>query len=412
MSDALRAPVTLWRDLRAATLAEGSAWGAIDNACLVVQGEQLAWVGPLPELPAEWSARVSEEVHLHNAWVTPGLVDCHTHLVYGGARAHEFEMRLAGHSYAEIAHAGGGIASTVAATRRCTESHLLKAARRRLDQLKADGVTTIEIKSGYGLSLLDEAKQLQVARRLGHEGVEVRTTYLGLHALPPEFAGQADAYVDAACGWLQQLHGHKLVDAVDAFCEHIAFTPAQVARFFSAAQALGLPVKLHAEQLSNQGGAQLAAAYKALSADHLEWLTEAGVEAMARAGTVAVLLPGAFHMLRETRVPPIAQLRAAGVPMAVATDHNPGTSPALSMTLMLHLACLLFGLSPEEALRGATHVAAQALGLRDRGRLRAGWRADFCVWDVDHPRELSYWLGGRPLLERVQAGLPDGRLKP
>ncbi|MFN8849027.1 MAG: imidazolonepropionase [Inhella sp.] len=414
MSSSPDLPITLWRDLRAATLAGDAAWGAIDNACLVVQGDRLAWVGPLPELPPEWASRVNDEVHVDNAWVTPGLVDCHTHLVYGGTRAHEHELRLQGVSYEQIARAGGGIRSTVAATRSLDEEALCQAAARRLRQLQADGVTTVEVKSGYGLSLDDERRMLRVARRLGREGMDVRSTYLALHAVPPEFDGRPgdarDGYTEAACQWLDTLHAEGLVDAVDAFCERIGFTPGQVTRLFQHAEGLGLPVKLHAEQLSDQGGAALAAEFGALSADHLEWLSEAGIQAMAQAGTVAVLLPGAYLTLKDTHLPPVAALRAAGVPMAVATDHNPGSSPALSLTLMMNLACTLFGLTPEEALRGCTHVAAKALGLHDRGRLQAGLRADFAVWDVEHPRELSYWLGHRPLLERVHAGRADGRL--
>lgn len=396
----------LYRDARLATLdGDGAPWGAIENGALLVDEGRIAWVGELSALPAELAARVDEEHHLHAAWVTPGLIDCHTHLVYGGLRAKEFEARLAGASYEEIARSGGGIRSTVASTRQMGESGLLKSARRRLAALKSDGVTTIEIKSGYGLSLVDEARMLQVARRLGHEeGISVRTTYLALHALPPEYAGRADDYVSDALAWLDKLHEHGLVDAVDAFCERIAFSPAQVQRLFEKARELGLPLKLHAEQLSDQGGTQLAARFGALSCDHLEWLSEAGIAAMARAGTVAVLLPGAFQFLGETKHPPVRALRDAGVPLAVATDHNPGSSPLLSLRLAMHLACLHFGLSPEEALRGATVQAARALGLADRGRLRAGLRADFCVWDVDHPRELSYWIGGQLLKQRVVAG--------
>ncbi len=399
----------LWRDARLATLDGAEPWGAIENGALLVQGDHIVWVGELGELPKPLAAEVIEEHHLHGAWITPGLVDCHTHLVYGGLRSREFEARLAGMSYEQIAQSGGGIKSTVQATRLASESSLLKTARHRLSALKADGVTTIEIKSGYGLSLLDEGRMLQVARRLGHDGgVDVRTSYLALHALPPEYEGRSDAYVDAAIEWLESLHEHGLVDAVDAFCERIAFSPAQVERLFQAAQALGLPVKLHAEQLSDSGGSQLAARYLALSCDHLEHLSPKGIAAMARAGSVAVLLPGAFHFLKESKLPPVDALRQAGVPLAVSTDHNPGSSPLLSLPLAMHLACLHFGLSPEEALRGVTHVAAQALGLRDRGRLRTGQRADFCVWQVDHPRELSYWMAARLLQQRVQAGRVDG----
>jgi imidazolonepropionase len=400
--------LSLWRDARLATLQGNEPWGAIENGALLVQGERLVWVGELDDLPKQLAEQVTEEHHVHGAWITPGLVDCHTHLVYGGLRSREFEARLAGKSYEQIALAGGGIKSTVQATRLASESSLLKSARHRLEALKADGVTTIEIKSGYGLSLLDEGRMLQVARRLGHDGgVDVRTSYLALHALPPEFDGRSDAYVDATIHWLEGLHQHRLVDAVDAFCERIAFSPAQVERLFSAAQQLGLPVKLHAEQLSDSGGSQLAARFGALSCDHLEHLSTEGIAAMAKAGSVAVLLPGAFHFLKETKLPPVEALRQAGVPLAVSTDHNPGSSPLLSLPLAMHLACLHFGLSPEEALRGATHVAARALGLNDRGRLRSGLRADFCVWNVDHPRELSYWMAGRWLQLRVQAGRLD-----
>lgn len=400
--------LTLWRDCRLATLDGPEPWGAIDNGALLVAGERIVWVGELAQLPAELAARVADEEHLHGAWITPGLVDCHTHLVYGGLRAKEFEARLAGMSYEQIARAGGGIKSTMQATRLASEMDLLRLARARLAQLKLDGVTTIEVKSGYGLSLVDEARMLQVARRLGQEeSVELKTSFLALHALPPEYLDNADGYVDAALEWLVRMHEHHLVDAVDAFCERIGFSTAQVERLFIRARELGLPVKLHAEQLSDQGGSQLAARYGALSCDHLEHLSPAGVAAMAASGTVAVLLPGAFQFLRETKLPPVAMLREAGVPLAVATDHNPGSSPLLSMTLAMHLACHHFGLSPEEALRGATHVGAQALGLHDRGRLRAGQRADFCVWGIDHPRELSYWLGGRWLQRRVFAGRAD-----
>lgn len=403
--------LTLWRDANFATLAGPQPWGAIENGALLTRGEQIAWVGRLSELPAEAYRMLGREVHLHGAWVTPGLIDAHTHLVYGGHRAHEFELRLQGASYEQIARAGGGIRSTVAATRRASEAQLLKSAARRLETLKAEGLTTIEIKSGYGLSLADEGKMLHVARALGRDhGVQVRSTFLGLHAVPPEFEGQTEHYVDACLEWLARLHSHHLVDAVDAFCETIAFSPAQVQRLFEAARALGLPVKLHAEQLSDQGGAQLAARYGALSCDHLEHLSEAGVQAMAAAGTVAVLLPGAYHCLRETKLPPVAALRAAGVPIALASDHNPGSSPLLSLLTVLQLACIDFRLTPEEALRGLTVNAARALGLSDRGVLAAGQRADFCIWGVDHPRELSYWLGARPLLNRVFGGVADREL--
>ena len=391
----------LWRGGRLATLAGDRGWGLIDDGALLVDGETLRWVGPVAELPPQ--AAAAETVELHGALVTPGLVDCHTHLVYGGNRAHEFEQRLQGASYADIAKAGGGIRSTVAATRAAGEAELLAAATRRARALIGEGVTTLEVKSGYGLDEATETRMLRVARRLGELGVDVRTTYLAAHALPPEFS-DADDYIAAVCAWLPGLHAEGLVDAVDAFCEHIAFSPAQVARVFDAARRLGLPVKLHAEQLSDQGGAALAASCRALSCDHLEYLSPAGIQAMAAAGTVAVLLPGAFYALRETKLPPIAALREAGVPIAIATDHNPGSSPTLSPLLMLNMACVLFRLTPEEALRGLTVNGARALGLADRGRLVPSQRADFCVWDSAHPRELAACFGHNPLIERVWQG--------
>jgi imidazolonepropionase len=389
----------LWRNARVATLVARAGddaadpWGLIGRGAIVTEGDRIVWVGPETALPAAPEAPLDEH-DLHGALVTPGLVDAHTHLVYGGHRAREFELRLQGASYEEIARAGGGIRSTVAATRAADEETLFAQAARRLAALRAGGVTTIEIKSGYGLSFEDEARCLRVARRLGRaQRVGVRTTSLAVHAVPPEFEGRADDYVAAVCEWLPRWHAQGLVDAVDAFCERIGFTLAQTQRVFEAAQRLGLPVKLHAEQLSDSGGAQLAARFGALSCDHLEHLSEAGVAALRDAGTVAMLLPGAYHFLRETKLPPIAALREAGVPLAVATDHNPGTSPALSLALMIHLACTLFRLTPEEAVRGATVHAARALGLADRGLLAAGRRADFALWDHDHPCELAYWFG-------------------
>ncbi|MBV8035029.1 imidazolonepropionase [Roseateles sp.] len=389
----------LWRGGHLATLAGDSGWGLIEDGALLVDDDGLLrWVGPSAEAPA-----ADEVVELKGALVTPGLVDCHTHLVYGGNRADEFEQRLHGASYADIARAGGGIKSTVAATRAATEEQLLASATRRVLALMAEGVTTLEVKSGYGLNAATEARMLRVARRLEGLGVDVRTSYLAAHALPPEF-GDADDYIAAVCLWLPELHGEGLVDAVDAFCENIAFSTAQVGRVFDAARRLGLPVKLHAEQLSDQGGAQLAASYRALSCDHLEHLSPAGIQAMAEAGTVAVLLPGAFYALRETRLPPLEALREAGVPIALATDHNPGSSPTLSPLLMMNMACVLFRMTPEEALRGLTVNGARALGLQDRGRLVAGQRADFCVWDGGHPRELAACFGHNPLIERVRKG--------
>jgi imidazolonepropionase len=395
--------MTLWRNARLATLDDGVPWGWIERGALLADGDRLHWVGDEADLPR--AVAIEAEHDLEGRLVTPGLVDCHTHLVYGGDRAREFEQRLNGATYEQIARAGGGIRSTVAATRAAGEDALFAAARGRALALRAEGVTTLEIKSGYGLSREHEARCLRVARRLGRElPLTVRTTYLAAHALPPEFDGRADDYIDAACAWLPQLHAEGLIDAVDAFCDRIGFTPAQTRRVFDAARAAGLPLKLHAEQLSDQGGAQLAAEYGALSCDHLEYLSDAGVRAMAHAGTVAVLLPGAFYFLRETKLPPVERLRAAGVPLALATDHNPGSSPTLSLLLMLNMACTLFHLTPEEALRGVTVNGARALGLHDRGRLAAGSRADFAVWDVDHPNELAYWFGRNPCRRVVVAG--------
>jgi imidazolonepropionase len=392
--------LTLWRHARLATLAGDAPWGLVERGALVFDGATLRWVGTEAELPR--GLAVEAEHDLEGRLVTPGLVDCHTHLVYGGHRAREFELRLQGATYEEVARAGGGIRATVAATRAADDGELFASARRRAQALMDEGVTTVEIKSGYGLSLAHEGRMLRVARRLGEAlPLTVRTTCLAAHALPPEFDGRADDYVDAVCGWLRPLHEDGLLDAVDAFCDRIGFTPAQTRRVFEAARALGLPVKLHAEQLSAQGGAALAAGFGALSCDHLEYLDDAGVAAMARAGSVAVLLPGAFYFLRESRLPPVERLRAAGVPIAVATDHNPGSSPTLSPLLMLNMACTLFRLTPEEALRGMTVNGARALGLADRGRLAAGQRADLVAWDLEHPSELAYRFGGGNPCRRV-----------
>jgi len=393
---------TLWRGARLATLADARGWGLVERGAVLADDGAIAWVGDEDELPA--GLRVDAEVELNGALVTPALVDCHTHLVYAGQRAGEFERRLEGASYEEIARAGGGIRSTVAATRAASDDALYAAARERALALMSEGVTTVEIKSGYGLSAEHEARCLRVARRLGRTlPLSVRTTCLSAHALPPEYDGRADDYIDAVCAWLAELHGEGLVDAVDGFCDRIGFTPAQTRRVFDAARRLGLPVKLHAEQLSDQHGAVIAAEYGALSCDHLEYVGADGVAAMAAAGTVAVLLPGAFYFLRETQLPPVAALRAAGVPIAIATDHNPGSSPTLSPVLMLSMACTLFRLTPEEALRGMTVHAARALGLADRGTLAVGQRADLAVWDAAHPNELAYWFGRNPC-ERVIFG--------
>ena len=402
----LAQPLQLWRNARITTLADDAAWGLVEDGALLVEDRHLAWVGPQSALPRALHARVVEEHDLQGALVTPGLVDCHTHLIYGGQRAHEFEMRLNGASYEEIARAGGGIRATVAATRAASDDDLLAAARRRAQVLMAEGVTTLEVKSGYGLTLVDEGRCLALARRLGDElPLCVRTTFLGAHALPIEFTGRADDYIAEVCAWLPQLHARGLVDAVDAFCETIGFSPAQTRRVFEAARALGLPVKLHAEQLSDCGGAILAAEFGALSCDHLEYLSEAGVRAMRAAGSVAVLLPGAYYFLRETQMPPVAQLREQGVPIALASDHNPGSSPGLSLLLMMHMGCTLFRLTPQEALRAVTVNGARALGLNDRGRLRAGQRADFVAWDLEHPNELAYWFGHNPCRCVVAGGI-------
>lgn len=391
--DAPAAPPLLLRHARAVTLGGMQGWALLEDAALLLDQGRIAWIGADATLPANTPPAC--EIDLQGALLTPGLVDAHTHLVYGGHRAAEFEQRLHGARYEDIASAGGGIRSTVAATRAASDEQLFEAAAARARTLMREGVTTLEIKSGYGLSEEHEARCLAVARRLGRElPLTVRTTSLGAHALPPEFAGRADDYIDAVCAWLPRQHAAGLVDAVDAFCEHIGFTPAQTERVFQAARALGLPVKLHAEQLSNQHGAALAARHGALSCDHLEHLDASGIAAMRAAGTVAMLLPGAYYFLRDTQPPPVAALREAGVPIALATDHNPGTSPTLSLLLMLNLACTLWRLTPDEALRGVTHHAAQALGLADRGRLAPGQRADLAVWALDHPAELAYRFGG------------------
>jgi imidazolonepropionase len=397
----------LWTNCKAATLQAGAAqpYGLVEDAAIVVEGESIAWVGPRADLPADLAARCGEQHDAGGALITPGLIDCHTHLVYGGDRAYEFELRLNGVSYEEIARAGGGIASTVKATRSASAQQLQAQSETRLRQLLSEGVTTLEIKSGYGLALEHERKTLAVARALGQaHPVDIRTTFLGAHAVPGEFSGRSDAYIDAVLEMLPLLHAEGLVDAVDAFCERIAFSTAQTERVFAAAKALGIPVKLHAEQLSDSGGAQLAARHGALSCDHLEWLSPEGARAMAAAGTVAVLLPGAYYFLRETKLPPVALLREQRVPMAVSTDCNPGSSPCTSLLLMLNMACTLFRLTPEEALAGVTRHAAAALGLRDRGVLAQGLRADFVLWDVQRPAELSYALGANPRLQTVFKG--------
>ena len=383
----------LWTNARIATM-RGNALGLIEQGAIASLGDRITWIGNAADAP------IADATVVHDcagALMTPGLIDCHTHLVFAGNRAQEFELRLNGASYQEIANAGEGILSTVRATRVATESELLEQSEPRLQVLMAEGVTTIEIKSGYGLDLESERKMLRVARELGRRNaIGVVTTFLGAHALPMEFAGRADDYVDFVCDQLLPVVAReKLADAVDAFCDKIGFTRAQTQRIFEAARRLGLPVKLHTEQLTNQRGAALAAEFGALSADHLEYLDAAGVAAMAKAGTVAVLLPGAFYVLRETKLPPIELLRKSGVAIAIASDLNPGTSPIVSLQANMHLACTLFRLTPTEVLRGVTVNAARALGLHhDRGTLAAGKRADWCVWDVASPVELCYWMGG------------------
>jgi imidazolonepropionase len=389
----------LYANARVATLADG--YGIIEDGAVAVRAGRIAWVGPRAEAPA--AATVHD---CGGLWLTPGLVDCHTHVVYAGNRSDEWEARLNGATYEDIARAGGGIMSTVRATRAASEDALFDASLPRIRALLAEGVTTLEIKSGYGLDLATEAKMLRVARRVGEQlPVTVRTTFLGAHALPPEYAGRADDYIDMLCTeMLPALAAQGLVDAVDAFCERIGFSHDQTARVFDVARRLGLPVKLHAEQLSDQGGAALVARYGGLSADHLEWLSAEGIAAMAQAGTVAVLLPGAYYFLRETRMPPIEALRAAGVALAVATDCNPGTSPMTSLLLAMNMACTLWRLTPLEALRGVTVNAARALGLADAGTLAAGKRADFALWDIARPADLAYAIGANPCRGVVRAG--------
>ena len=389
----------LLTNLTAATMRDG--YGLIEDAAILIEGGRIAWVGPRTQAPSG-----HETTDCEGRLATPGLIDCHTHIVYGGSRAHEFEQRLTGVSYAEIARAGGGIAATVRMTRAESEADLAASALRRLDALLAEGVTTIEVKSGYGLDRDTEMKMLKVARELSQwRPVDVVTTYLGAHALPPEFKDDRTGYLDLVCTQvLPAVAKAKLADAVDAFCEGIAFSVDETRRVFEVAKSLGLPVKLHAEQLSNLGGSAMAASFGALSVDHIEYLDQAGVDAIAASGTVAVLLPGAFYYLREKQAPPVAALRKAGVPMAVATDLNPGTSPVHSILTAMNMACVLFGLTPEEALRGVTDNAAKALGLSDRGLLTPGMRADIALWNTQRPGDLAYPLGFNPLAAVIHNG--------
>ncbi|HEY7608918.1 MAG TPA: imidazolonepropionase [Alphaproteobacteria bacterium] len=398
----------VWINARLATMRPGFwGYGAIADGAIAIEGERIAFAGVAAEIRDDPGKFAHEVIDAGGRWITPGLVDCHTHLVFGGDRADEFEKRLGGASYEEIARAGGGIRATVAATRAASEDQLVATALPRLDRLLAEGVTTIEIKSGYGLTVEDELKQLRAARRLAEaRRVDVRTTLLGAHALPSDYAGrQADYVALVSDEMIPRAAREGAADAVDAFCEKIAFTPAETEAVFKSAQRHGLPVKLHADQLSDLGGAALAAKYRALSADHLEYSAEGGVAAMAKAGTVAVLLPGAFYFLRETRLPPVEALRRHKVPIALASDVNPGSSPALSLLLMLNMACTLFRLTPEEALSGVTRAGAQALGLgKDRGVLAPGYRADFVLWDIERPADLAYWMGANPCHRVVKDG--------
>jgi imidazolonepropionase len=381
-------PDLILTNCTAATMAAGR-YGLVADAAVAISGGRIAWTGPAADAPD------GPRRDLGGRLVTPALIDCHTHVVHGGHRAAEFEMRLNGASYEEVARAGGGIISTVRATRAASEDALVSDALPRIDTMLAEGVATVEIKSGYGLDVETELRMLRAARRIRTvRPIAIRTTFLGAHAVPPEYAGRPDAYLDEVCiPAMRAAHAEGLVDAVDGFCEGIAFSVSQMERVFQAARTLGLSVKLHAEQLSNLGGAAMAARHGALSADHLEYLDTSGIAAMARAGTVAVILPGAFYTLRETQAPPVAALRAAGVPMAVATDMNPGSSPMCSLLLAMNMACTLFRMTPEEALAGATVYAARALGLADRGVIAPGLRADLAVWDVETPAELAYRIG-------------------
>jgi imidazolonepropionase len=389
----------VWIGANIATMAGTAPYGSIENAALAIKGERIAWIGAAAEGRGLAQAQGLEIHEAEGLWITPGLIDCHTHLVYGGNRVEEFEQRLCGVSYEDIARAGGGIQSTVRATRASSRDSLYESALSRLKFLMAEGVTTIEIKSGYGLELTAERRLLEVARDLGERmPITVKTTFLGLHSLPPEFAAERRRFVAEVSGpWLESLAAANLVDAVDSFCENIAFSVPETEQFLRAAKRLGIAAHVHAGQLSDMGAAQLAAKYSALSADHLEYLSAEGARAMASAGTVAVLLPTAYFTLRQTTPPPVAALRDAGVPIAVATDSNPGTSPCTSILLALSMACTLFGLTPEEALAGATRNAAQALGVRDEvGTIEIGKRADLAFWRVERPAQLCYGLGGNP----------------
>jgi imidazolonepropionase len=398
---------SLWLGASLTTLAGQTPYGILEEGAMAVDGGRIVWLGPQDVLPANAAAKARSVHHLENAWITPGLIDCHTHLVHAGNRAREFEMRLNGATYEEIAKGGGGIISTVRAVRNATEAELFHQSAERLTAMLAEGVTAVEIKSGYGLDTENELKMLRVAQQLGREfPTTVMATFLGAHALPPEYTGRPDAYIDLVVNeMIPAVAAQGLATAVDAFCERIAFTPVQTERVFDAAKPYGLKVKLHAEQLSDSNGAALAARFGALSADHLEYLSATGAAAMAAAGTVAVLLPGAFYFLKETCKPPVALLRGQRIPMALSTDCNPGTSPTTSPLLMMNMACVNFGLTPAEALSGFTINAARALGMQDRwGTLEVGKQADFAVWDIEEPAELAYRMGGNPCLMTVKGG--------
>ncbi len=402
----------IWINCHLATMTpEDAPYGIIENAVIAVRDGKIAWLGRAAELGGDPAGLAAQVINADGQWITPGLIDCHTHLVYGGNRANEFEMRLQGRSYAEIAGTGGGIVSTVRATRAASEEELTTDALKRLRALQREGVTTVEIKSGYGLNTETEIKMLKVARGLAdHAPCDIVTTFLGAHALPPEYQNDSDGYVDHVCRvMLPEIAGAGLADAVDGFLETIAFTPEQIRRVFDAAVKLGLPVKLHADQLSDGKGAALAASFAALSADHLEYTGEDGLQAMAKSGTVAVLLPGAFYYLNETKKPPVQAFRDHNIAMAVATDCNPGSSPTASLLLMMNMAAVLFNLTAEEALAATTRHAARALGLTDRGILRKGLTADLAVWDIAHPRDLVYAFGMNPCTGRVKNGAPDGK---
>ena len=398
---------SVWINVHLATMTPTTPYGTVKNGSLAVAGEQIVWIGKEDELPADLKSGAADIHDGAGAWVTPGLVDCHTHLVYAGSRAREFELRLQGATYEEIARQGGGIRSTVSATRQAGEESLFEQSASRLQALVREGVTTVEIKSGYGLDLDTELRMLRMARRLGENfPVTVVPTFLGAHALPAEYEGRPNDYIDFVCHQvLPRVAEQKLAVAVDAFCENIGFTPEQTERVFKTAQKLGLAIKLHAEQLSDLNGAALAAGYRALSADHLEYVSESGVRAMAKSNTVAVLLPGAFYFLRETRQPPVDLLRRHAVPIALSTDCNPGSSPVVSLLLMLNMGCTFFGLTPEEALAGATRNGARALGLYDKiGTLEPGKVADFVTWDIPEPAELAYRIGANPMKQVIRKG--------